>query len=87
MELRFITELCYLKLSFQYVYKECSFMRPKSITMTEVTETEKLIAFANRHGLRKAAKKYGTSPASLSRWIRTQGFQMVREYRRIEAQS
>jgi DNA-binding MurR/RpiR family transcriptional regulator len=62
-------------------------MRPKSITVSEPKETERLIAFANRHGLKKAAKKYGTSPASLSRWIRTQGFEMVREYRRKAVQS
>lgn len=62
-------------------------MRPKSITVTEPTETVKLIEYANQHGLKKAAKKYGTNPASLSRWIRTQGYKMVREYRKEAATS
>lgn len=57
-------------------------MRPPKIKITEPTETMKLIDFTNQHGLKKAAKKYGTSPGRLSIWIRTQGFEMVREYRR-----
>lgn len=56
-------------------------MRPK-IVITEPTETMKLIEYANQHGLKKAAKKYGTSPGRLSIWIRKQGYEMVREYRR-----
>lgn len=56
-------------------------MKPK-IVITEPTETMKLIEYANQHGLKKAAKKYGTSPGRLSIWIRNQGYQMVREYRK-----
>lgn len=59
-------------------------MRPKSITVSEPTETMKLIEYVNRNGLTAAAKVYGTNPASLSRWIRKQGYQMVREYRKAQ---
>lgn len=62
-------------------------MRQKKITVTEPTETMKLIEYANQHGLKKAAKKYGTSPGRLSIWIRSQGFEMVREYRRKAVQA
>jgi hypothetical protein len=62
-------------------------MRPKKITVTEPIETMKLVEYANRHGLKKAAKKYGTSPGRLSIWIRGQGFEMVREYRKKVVQS
>lgn len=62
-------------------------MRQKKITVTEPTETIKLIEYANQHGLKKAAQKYGTSPGRLSIWIRSQGFEMVREYRRKDAQA
>lgn len=57
-------------------------MRPPKITVTEPTETMKLVEYVNQHGLKKAARKYGTSPGRLSIWIRGQGFQMVREYRK-----
>lgn len=59
-------------------------MRPTTIPILEPTETMKLIEYTNRHGLKKAAKKYGTNTASLSRWIRSQGYKMVREYRKSE---
>lgn len=62
-------------------------MRPPKIKITEPTETMKLIDYVNRHGLKKAAEKYGTSPGRLSIWIRRQGYQMVREYRLAEMQS
>lgn len=57
-------------------------MRPKSITIVEQSETEKLVEIVNQLGLKQAAEKYGTNASSLSRWLRTQGFQVVREYRR-----
>jgi hypothetical protein len=57
-------------------------MRPPKITVTTPTETMKLIEYANQHGLKKAAERYGTSPGRLSIWIRSQGYEMVREYRR-----
>jgi len=61
-------------------------VNPSKITITEPTETMKLIDYVNRHGLKKAAEKYGTSPGRLSIWIRGQGFQMVREYRKVQAE-
>lgn len=62
-------------------------MRQSKLAVKEPTETMKLIDYVNQHGLRKAAEKYGTSPGRLSIWIRNQGFEMVREYRRKVAQS
>lgn len=62
-------------------------MAHEKIKITEPTETMKLIEYANQHGLKKAAKKYGTSPGRLSIWIRKQGYQMVREYRKKAATS
>lgn len=57
-------------------------MPARKIEVTEQSETEKLIAYANQHGLKKAAKKYDCDASTLSRWIRSQGFEMVREYRK-----
>lgn len=62
-------------------------MSPPKIKITEPTETMKLIEYANQHGLKKAAQKYGTSPGRLSIWIRGQGFKMVREYRKTQVTS
>jgi hypothetical protein len=62
-------------------------MSRHKIVISEPTETMKLIEFVNQHGLKKAAEKYGTSPGRLSIWIRGQGYQMVREYRKKVAQS
>lgn len=59
-------------------------MRPSKIVVTEPTETMRLIDYTNRHGLKKAAEKYGTSPGRLSIWIRKQGYKLVREYRKTE---
>lgn len=62
-------------------------MRPKKIKVTEPTETMKLIDYVNQNGLKKAAQEYGTSAGRLSIWIRTQGYKMVREYRKTEVQA
>lgn len=62
-------------------------MRPKSITVKEPSETMKLVEYVNQHGLTPAAKKYGTSASSLSRWLKVQGYQMIRQYRKLEAQN
>ena len=62
-------------------------MRPPKIKITEPTETMQLIEYVNQHGLEKAAEKYGTSKGRLSIWIRNQGFQMVREYRKKQVQN
>lgn len=57
-------------------------MRPKSIVISEPTETMKLIEYVNENGLRNAAKVYGTSPTTLSRWLRVQGYKLVRQWRK-----
>lgn len=49
-------------------------MRPKSITISGQSETEKLVDYVNQLGLKRTAEKYGTNASSLSRWLRTQGF-------------
>lgn len=55
-------------------------MRPKTITVTGSSETEKLIDYVNQLGLKRAAEKYGTNASSLSRWLRSQGYQLRRTY-------
>lgn len=57
-------------------------MRPKRIVITEVTETEKLIDYVNRHGLKAAAEKYGASSTTLGRWLRVQGYELIRQWRK-----
>lgn len=57
-------------------------MSARKITVSEPSETEKLIDYVNQHGLKAAAVKYGAHPSTLSRWIRVQGYEMVRQYRR-----
>jgi len=58
-------------------------MRPKSITVTEPTETMKLVEFVNQNGLKSAAEKYGCDPSTLSRWLRVQGYELIRQYRKV----
>lgn len=62
-------------------------MSAKKIVLTEPMETMKVIEYTNQHGLKKSAEKYGCDKSTLSRWIRTQGFEMVREYRKKQVQA
>lgn len=62
-------------------------MRPKSIQIVEPTETMKLVEYVNRNGLQTTAKVYGTSASSLSRWLKVQGYEMIRQYRKKAVQA
>lgn len=59
-------------------------MRPKSIKITELSETEKLVETVNRDGLKTAAKEFNCDPTTLSRWIRVQGYELIRQYRKVK---
>lgn len=49
-------------------------MRPKKIVLTELAAVEKLIEQVNRDGLQATAEAYDTSAATLSRWLKKEGF-------------
>lgn len=55
-------------------------MSAKKIVHETRTETEKLVERINTHGIQKVAKQYDTHPSTLSRWLRSQGFRLVRQY-------
>lgn len=42
--------------------------------------TEEIVAQVNNLGLQVAAKKFGTSPATLSRWLKQQNYRLQRVY-------
>ena len=42
--------------------------------------TEEVVAKVNRLGLTKAARAFKTSPSSLSRWLRAQGYKSKCQY-------
>lgn len=58
-------------------------MRPRSIQIVEPTETMKLVEYVNQHGLQAAAEKYGCDKSTLSRWLKVQGYKLIRQYRRM----
>lgn len=57
-------------------------MSAKKIVLSHPTETEKLIDYVNQHGLQAAAEKYGCDKSTLSRWLKVQGYKLVRQYRK-----
>lgn len=57
-------------------------MSAKKIVLTEPTETMKLVDYVNRHGLKLAAVHYGCDASTLSRWLKVQGYELIRQYRR-----
>lgn len=42
--------------------------------------TEVIVAQVNDLGLKRAAKKFHTSPSTLSRWLKSQNYQIKRIY-------
>lgn len=42
--------------------------------------TEEVVVKVNQLGLTKAARKFKTSPSSLSRWLRAQGYRAKSQY-------
>lgn len=55
-------------------------MSARTLNVSGQLETEKLIEYVNQLGLKRAAEKYGTNASSLSRWLRSQGYQLRRTY-------
>jgi len=46
--------------------------------------TEKVVELVNDIGLQRAARKFNTSPSTLSRWLKVQKFKLKRIYVREE---
>lgn len=55
-------------------------MSARTLNVSGQSETEKLVEYVNQLGLKRAAEKYGTNQSSLSRWLRSQGYQLRRTY-------
>jgi hypothetical protein len=55
-------------------------MRPKKIVIREPMEVYKIVGRVNRDGLEKTAQALGTHKSTLSRWLDTQGYVMVRTW-------
>lgn len=55
-------------------------MRPKKIVILEPMEVYKIVARVNRIGLEATAEKLGCHPTTLSRWLATQGYVMIRTW-------
>lgn len=49
--------------------------------------TEKVVETVNDLGLKRAARKFNTSPSTLSRWLKSQNYQIKRIYVRKELAS
>lgn len=46
----------------------------------DLSATELLVERVNKNGLAHTAKQYDTHPSTLSRWLRSQGYKLVRQY-------
>lgn len=46
--------------------------------------TDKVVEVVNDLGLKRAARKFNTSPSTLSRWLKAQNFKLKRIYVRKE---
>lgn len=49
--------------------------------------TQEVVAKVNELGLKNAAKYYVTTPSTLSRWLRSQDYQIKRVYVKVEKAS
>lgn len=49
-----------------------------------LSPTEKVVETVNTEGLRKAARRYGTSPSTLSRWLKAQNYKRRSIYLKVE---
>lgn len=56
-------------------------MSQKSLTLTP---TEAVVEKVNTLGLAKAAKKFDTSPSTLSRWLKAQNYKRRSVYVKVE---
>lgn len=60
-------------------------MRPKKIVVQEPMEVYRIIARVNRDGLSATAAALGVVDSTLSRWLTTQGYTMVRTWELAKA--
>lgn len=49
-----------------------------------LTPTEQVVQKVNELGLKKAARKFGTSDSTLSRWLRDQNYKRRSVYVKVE---
>ena len=61
-------------------------MRPKKIVIREPMEVYKIVGRVNTIGLEETAKSLDASPSTLSRWLNTQGYKMIRTWEKKESQ-
>lgn len=61
-------------------------MRPKKIVIREPMEVYKIVGRVNTIGLEETAKSLGAHPSTLSRWLATQGYVMIRQWERKQVQ-
>lgn len=66
------------------VLRKVSYM--SQIKLSE-SPTSEVVAVVNELGLQRAARKFKTSPATLSRWLKAQDFKLKRIYVRKELAS
>lgn len=56
-------------------------MRPKKIVIREPMEVYKIVGRVNTIGLEETAKSLDAHPSTLSRWLATQGYEMIRVWK------
>ena len=62
-------------------------VKSKFPPVVQQSPTEEIIEKVNKLGLREAASLYGTSKATLSRWLKAQNYQIKRIYVKQEEQA
>lgn len=62
-------------------------MRPRKIVIGEPMEVYKIVGRVNTIGLEETAKSLGAHPSTLSRWLATQGFVMIRTWEKAKVQN
>lgn len=60
-------------------------MRPKKIVITEPMQVYNLVARVNRDGIEATAAALDCNPTVLTRWLKVQGYVMVRKWEQKKA--
>lgn len=55
-------------------------MSAKKIVITEPMQVYNIVARVNRNGLEATARQLDCHPATLSRWLDVQGYEMIRTW-------
>lgn len=55
-------------------------MQRKKIVISEPMEVYRIVGRVNQFGLEATAASIGCHPSTLSRWLTTQGYQMIRTW-------